>query len=129
MEEQKFTRNSKLINKKFYQYLIPSILMVFAMQLGGFLDGVLIANLIGNEALSASSLVLPVLYIIQIPGFALGTGGSIAIANLLGQRKREEAKKVFSACLIAGVLISVILAIIGIVVSRPLAHLFASSLE
>ena len=128
MEISKFSRNSKLINKKFYQYLLPSVLMVFAMQLGGFLDGILVANLIGNEALSASSLVLPVLYIIQIPGLAIGTGGSIAIANLLGQRKKEEAKKVFSLCLIFGTALSFLLAILGIFVSRPLAKLFADSL-
>ena len=129
MENTSFLRNSKLINKKFYQYLIPSVLMVFAMQFGSLLDGILIANLIGNEALSATSLVLPVLYIIQIPGFALGVGGSIVIANLLGKRKREEAKKVFSFCLLAGVLISVVFAVLGIFISRPLAKLFASSLE
>ena len=48
-------RNSKLINRKFITYLIPSILMIFAMQFGSLVDGILVGNFIGNEALSASS--------------------------------------------------------------------------
>ena len=68
-------RNSKLINRKFIMYLVPSILMIFAMQFGSLVDGILVGNFIGNDALSASSLVLPILYIVQIPGFAIGVGG------------------------------------------------------
>ena len=71
------TRNSKLINRKFITYLIPSILMIFAMQFGSLVDGILIGNYLGPTALSASSLVMPILYIVQIPGFALGIGGAI----------------------------------------------------
>ena len=58
-------RNSKLMTKKMFQYLIPSILMIFAMQFGSLLDGILVGNLIGNDALTASSLVLPILFVIQ----------------------------------------------------------------
>ena len=39
-------RNSKLMTKKMFQYLIPSILMIFAMQFGSLLDGILVGNLI-----------------------------------------------------------------------------------
>lgn len=121
-------RNSKLINKKFIQYLIPSILMIFAMQFSSLIDGILIGNLIGSDALSASSLVMPILYVIQIPGFALGVGGSIVIANLLGKRDVSKAKKVFSISFIVGVSLSMVFAIISFFVSRPLATLFSETL-
>lgn len=121
-------RNSKLINRKFITYLIPSILMIFAMQFGSLVDGVLVGNFIGNEALSASSLVLPILYVVQIPGFALGIGGSIVVANLLGKRDASGAKKAFSYSIIVGMGISILFAIISIFVSKPLAALFSESL-
>jgi Na+-driven multidrug efflux pump len=82
-------RNSKLVNRKFLYYLIPSILMIFAMQFSSLLDGILIGNLISNQALAATSLVMPILYVIQAPGFALGVGGSIVVANKLGKRDIE----------------------------------------
>ncbi len=121
-------RNAKLINKKFYQYLLPSVLMIFAMQFGSLLDGILIGNMIGSDSLTADSLVMPVLYVIQIPGFALAAGGSIAIANLLGKRNLVAANKVFSACLIWGTAVSAVFAILSPFVARPLAGLFAESL-
>ncbi len=121
-------RNSKLINKKFIQYLIPSILMVFAMQFGSLIDGILVGNMIGSEALSATALVVPVLYFIQLPGFALGVGGSIVVANLLGKRDAEGAKKTFSISMIVGVGLSLLFAALAFPVSKPIAGLFATDL-
>ena len=121
-------RNSKLVNRKFIQYLIPSILMVFAMQFGSLIDGILVGNLIGNDALSATSLVVPILYFIQLPGFALGVGGSIVIANLLGKRDILGAKKTFSISLVVGLGISIVFALIAFPVARPLASLFSKDL-
>ena len=117
-------RNSKLMTKKLFQYLIPSILMIFAMQFGSLLDGILVGNLIGNDALTASSLVLPVLFVAQLPGFAIGVGGSIVVATLLGKREIKKAKTTFSLCMIIGVGVSAIFAILSFFVSAPLAGLF-----
>ena len=102
--------------------------MIFAMQFGSLIDGILVGNMIGNNALSATSLVVPVLYFIQLPGFALGMGGSIVIANYLGERNIMGAKKTFSLSLIVGVAISLVFTIIAFFVSRPLASLFSADL-
>ena len=120
-------RNSKLLQKKLYLYLIPSTLMILAMQFGSLLDGVLIGNMISTEALTASSLVIPILYIIQIPGFAIGVGGSIAVGAYLGRRETDKASKAFSACLIWGVAISVVFAALAPIISGPLASLYVPS--
>ena len=117
-------RNSKLMTKKMFQYLIPSILMIFAMQFGSLLDGILVGNLIGNDALTASSLVLPILFVIQLPGFAIGTGGSIIVANLLGKRDIKKAKTAFTLSMIIAVGVSLIFTVLSFFVSEPLAGLF-----
>ncbi len=122
-------RNSKLINRKFITYLIPSILMIFAMQFGSLVDGILVGNYLGPAALSASSLVMPILYIIQIPGFALGIGGAIVVATLLGKRDVIGAKKAYSFSVIVGMGISLIFAAIAYPVAGPLASLFGGDIE
>ena len=122
-------RNSKLINRKFITYLIPSILMIFAMQFGSLVDGILIGNYLGPTALSASSLVMPILYIVQIPGFALGTGGAIVVATLLGKRDVIGAKKAYSFSIIVGMSISILFALIAFPVAGPLASLFGGDTE
>ena len=101
--------------------------MIFAMQFSSLLDGILIGNLISGEALAATSLVMPVLYIIQAPGFALGVGGSIVVANKLGKRDIEGAKKTFSISIIIGVGISILFAAISFFASAPLAKLFGEA--
>lgn len=120
-------RNNRIINKKFIQYLIPSILMIFAMQLCSLFDGILVGNLISQQALAATSLVMPILFVIQAPGFSLGLGGAIVIANKLGKRDLEGAKKVFSISLILGVGISILFAAIAYFVTDPLVKLFGEA--
>lgn len=120
-------RNAKLVSRKFIHYLIPSILMIFAMQFSSLLDGILIGNMISGEALAATSLVSPVLYIIQAPGFAVGLGGSIVIANRLGKRDVEGAKKAFSMSMIIGVGLSIVFAALSFFISGPIAKLFGEA--
>lgn len=117
-------RNSKLMDKKLIQYIFPSILMIFAMQFGSLFDGIFVGNFIGNDALSATSLVLPILFIVQLPAFALGTGGAIVVANLLGKREISKAKTAFTLCLIIGLGVSLIFAGISFFVDKPLAMLY-----
>ncbi|MBR6071205.1 MAG: ATP-binding protein [Acholeplasmatales bacterium] len=122
-------RNSKLINKKFIQYLIPSILTIFAMQFTSLLDAILIGNLIGSTALSASSMCVPIIYIVQMPGLALGVGGSIVVGSLLGKRDVDKANKAFSACIIYGIGIAILFAILAPMISRPISNLFSLELR
>lgn len=117
-------RNSKLLDRKLYQYLLPSVLMVLAMQFGSLADGIIVGNLISDQALTASSLVMPVLFIVQLPGFALGTGGSIAVGANLGKRETENASKAFSICMIVGVAASAVFAAVAPAISAPLASLY-----
>ena len=122
-------RNSKLINKKFIQYLIPSILTIFAMQFTSLLDAILIGNLIGSTALSASAMCVPVIYIVQMPGLALGIGGSIVVGSLLGKRDVDKANKAFSACIIYGIGVAILFALLAPIISRPISEIFAEDLR
>ena len=117
-------RNAKLLNRKIFQYLIPASLMVFAMQFGSLLDGILVGNLVSGEALTVTGLVMPVLLVIQLPGFALGTGGSIVVGNYLGRRERDKADRAYSVCLTAGLLCSLLFALLAFPLAGALAALY-----
>ena len=62
--EVTYQRNDKLIRRKFYQYLIPTVIMAMVMQLGSLADAILVGNILGEDALSASSLGLPVVFLV-----------------------------------------------------------------
>lgn len=122
-------RNDYLIKKKFYSYLLPGVLMVVAMQLGNVVDGIIVGNILGSTALAAISLSIPVLYVLQLPAFILGVGGSAMVSNYLGKREVGKASKVFFSCITAGIVISMIFCATAPFLSHPLAHLLAGTPE
>ena len=86
-------RNNRLLNAKLNKYIVPGIMMSLALQLGNIVDTIFVSNLIGVEAMSAVTMSLPVETIIQLTGYCLGIGGSIAVGNMLGKRDKESASK------------------------------------
>ena len=90
-------RNNRLLNAKLNKYIVPGIMMSLALQLGNIVDTIFVSNLIGVEAMSAFTLSLPVETLVQLTGYCLGIGGSIAVGNMLGKRDKEGASKLFYA--------------------------------
>lgn len=118
-------RNDKIIRRKFYQYLLPSVLMFITMMLGDICDSIFVGNFLGEDALSAVSLTTPIILIIQIPLMIFAVGGSILAANYLGKREIEKANKIFSSSIIFVCIFVIIIAAIGPFIYKPIAHLFA----
>ena len=116
-----FVRNDKLIIRRFYKYLLAGIVIVFAMQFGSLAHSIVIGNILGEEALTATSLCLPVIYFVELPGLALSAGAPILISTLLGKLQVDNAKKVFSFSLILGILISLIYIPVGLIFGEQIA--------
>ena len=64
-------RNAFLINKKIHQYILPGMLMTVAMQLGNVVDGMIVGNLLGAEAMAAIEISMPVLLLLQMAALML----------------------------------------------------------
>lgn len=97
-------RNEKLIKAKLWQYLLPGIMMTAALQMGNIVDTMLVGNILGPDAMSAVKIGMTIDNIMEIPGYVLGVGGSVAVGILLGKREREKADKVFSVTLAVSLL-------------------------
>lgn len=119
-------RNNRLLNAKLNKYIVPGIMMSLALQLGNIVDTIFVSNLIGVEAMSAVTLSLPVETIVQLTGYCLGIGGSIAVGNMLGKRDKEGASKLFSATFIVTLVVGIIIAICAIPAAGPIARLLVS---
>lgn len=104
-------RNAFLIHKKIHQYILPGVMMTVAMQLGNVVDGMIVGNILGPDAMAAIELSMPVLLLLQMPALMHAMGGAAETAVLLGKRKLEEAGGVFTACLAAGAFISLVFAL------------------
>ncbi len=120
-------RNHRLIDGKIVKYMLPSIMMTMAMQLGSIVDTMLVGNLLGTQAMSAIRLCMPVITIEQIPGYGLGVGAAIAASTLLGQRDRKKASDVFSTPFWVTLVFGLILTVLAFILPSPLADLLAGS--
>ena len=45
-------RNGIILNKKFFQFLLPAVLSSMAMSLNEFVDSIVVANMIDSNAMS-----------------------------------------------------------------------------
>ena len=122
-------RNSFLIHKKIHQYILPGVLMTVAMQLGNVVDGMIVGNLLGPDAMAAIELSMPVLLLLQLPALTLAMGGAAEAAVLLGKRKMEEAGGVFTASLAAGGVISCLFALLTPILPGTLAYALAGNAQ
>lgn len=116
-------RNRRLLSSKLNKYIIPGIMMSLALQLGNIVDTIFVSNFIGVDAMSAITASLPVETIIQLVGYCLGIGGSIAVGIMLGKRDKESASKLFSATLIVTVLVGLIFSVSSFFIAEPVAKM------
>ena len=116
-------RNNRLLNAKLNKYIVPGIMMSLALQLGNIVDTIFVSNLIGVEAMSAVTMSLPVETIVQLTGYCLGIGGSIAAGNMLGKRDKESASKLFSATFLVTLVVGIIFSICAFPTADPIARL------
>lgn len=102
--EQYQSRNTFLVSRAFKGYVLASVLTSAAIQTASTFDAVILAQCVGAEAVSASSIIMPVEIAFSCVGLLLAYGANAMVARALGRHDREEASAVFSTT-IASILI------------------------
>ena len=99
--------------KLFFRCAIPSMVTMAFGALYQIADGLFVGRFIGEDALAAVNLIMPIIMIVF--GFAnlIATGASVRISVLLGEKNREEASEVFTFTLKVIFLISCLLGLLG----------------
>ena len=78
------------------RFTLPSVIMMVVASLYSVVDGLFVSNLVGDLALSAVNIVMPIAMIVGAFGFMLGTGGSAIVARTMGEGDRDLANRYFS---------------------------------
>ena len=120
-------RNGKLILHKFYRYLIPSILLVFAMQAGSLANGMIIGQFLDSTSLSAASLATAFIYLLELSALGLTPGVAIVVANRLSKKEFAEANKSFNAALVIGFLLSCLFIPVGLFATQSICEFLCGS--
>ncbi len=115
--------------KKLLKYSLPSIIMLIVTSIYSVVDGFFVSNFAGKTQFTAINFIMPVLMVVGAFGFMMGTGGGALIAKTMGEQDGEKANKIFSMVVYLSAIAGVILALIGIVLLRPIAVLLGGEGE
>lgn len=108
-------RNPYLVNKAFRTYLVATVLASMALSLGVVIDGVIVGNFLGPDALSAINLTSPIIQLLSAVTTLINVGGATLAAIYIGRRKTEEASKIFTVSLTVSFIAGIIFSVVGAV--------------
>lgn len=82
--------------KTILKFTLPTVLMMVFMSLYTVVDGIVVANCVGSDALSAINIVYPFTLVFMAVGLMFSTGSNAIIAKKMGEGKQEEANRLMS---------------------------------
>jgi len=126
-----FKRSGALLRRRFFSYLLPTIMMNAALSLGIIVDGIIVGNLLGTAAFAAVNICAPITFLFSAVYALIGIGGSIVVAHCKGRMDHDGANLNFTLALAGLLVISVLFATVGTLLAAPIAALLSggSNLE
>ena len=123
MDSEIFSRLSPA--QLFVRCAVPSMVTMAFGSLYQIADGLFVGRFIGEDALAAINLIMPVFMIVFALSNMIASGASVRISILLGSGKREEASAVFSFSIKMTIIISCVLGVLGLMFSEQFVRAIA----
>ncbi|MGN1093344.1 MAG: MATE family efflux transporter [Monoglobaceae bacterium] len=98
--------------KTILQFSIPSIIAMLLQTAITITDGYFTGNYVGENALAAINLGLPILYFYLGIGLCIGVGGNVICGKLLGAKNKHKASEVLSQTVITSVIICIVISLV-----------------
>ena len=114
------------VEKLIPRLAIPTILSMMITMIYNLVDAYFVGKL-GTSASAAIGVVLGLQSIFQAFGFMMGHGAGSQISIRLGEGDKDTADRLFSTAFFHALVISVIVAVIGLICLEPLMRLMGSS--
>lgn len=109
--------------QRLLKFVFPSIAMTIFISVYGVIDGVFVSNFAGKDAFTAVNLIWPLPQLVAAFGFMIGTGGSALVAQMLGEKRSEEAQQSFTLLIAVVSTFALTVGILGFIFIRQLAIL------
>ena len=111
--------------KIFFRCAIPAVITSVFGALYSVIDGIFVGRFLGEDALAAINLVMPIIMIVEAISNMIATGASVNVAILLGKNNCDEASKIFSCSIKFILIFSVLISALGFFFARSFVTLIA----
>lgn len=106
--------------KTILQFSIPSIIAMLLQTAITITDGYFTGNYVGENALAAINLGLPILYFYLGIGLCIGVGGNVICGKLLGAKDKNKASEVHSQTVVTAAIICIVISILVFLLFSPI---------
>lgn len=114
------------LNKKFFSYVIPSILAFALSGVYTIVDGFFIGQSLGDTGLTAITLGYPISALVGAIGTGLGLSGAIRFTILNAQGETQKRQECFSGTTLLMLVVAGLLTAILFVFAQPILHLLGA---
>ena len=105
------------------KFAIPLLIGNFAQQLYSTVDSIIVGKYVGDAALAAIGVSMPIVNLLLVLFMAISTGASILVAQFFGAQAREQLSRSIGTSVSLIFLSSVVIMALGIPLSGPLLRL------
>ena len=106
--------------KTILQFSVPSIIAMLLQTAITITDGYFTGNYVGENALAAINLGLPILYFYLGVGLCVGVGGTVICGRLLGAEEKHKASEVFSQTVVTAGVICILTSVAVFLLFSPI---------
>lgn len=110
----------------FFKFAIPNMISMAVTALYFIADGIFVGRFVGADALAAINLVMPFINISFVFSDMVAVGSAVQIAIHLGEKKEEEASRIFTICSLLIVLASCLIGAAGFFAIGPILQLLGA---
>ena len=100
---------------------------ILAITLAMVIDGIIIGQFLGTDAIAGYGLASPIFMIINAIFAVFGTGAQSVCANFMGRGDMKKANGIFNATLIATLALSALMTLVLIIALDPLAQMLCAT--
>lgn len=108
------------------RFALPTIASNIFMSIYTAVDGMFVSRLVGQDALSAVNIVMPMVLLSMAIGTMIGSGGTALVAKKLGEGRSQEAKENFTLLAVTATVLSVVLCVAGLAALNPLLRVLGA---
>lgn len=119
-------QNTDFLKNMFQKAVFPCMLTILSANINVFVDGILLANRIGADALAAINLSLPLYLALCVVGSFLASGTAINAAQKIGENDSEESQRYYCDCVVGSFAASVVITVIGLACREALVSFLCS---
>lgn len=117
----------RLVTATFYKFFFPTLASSVVLSVISMTDLMIAGHFVGENALTAISLALPVIIFVQIVSALCGMGGAIVLSARLGEGDLLACSRVFTVSMVLAAGTGLMVSILGTVFLEPVILLLGGT--